>query len=146
MNNPTIYSIEYVTRGQCTIRPHERVEVSSSNFSGEWSSLEIAPNSGELSDSESTDQGGNKSHSTTVRFFIPGTSAEQKNELNDLSDYPHVYRITDGEGKQYIVGSDIFRAYLNYGEAISATAAGRKGYNCEIRCRSIAGPLSYSAS
>lgn len=145
MNNPTIFKIEYQGRTTVIIPVTSSEEVGSGCFSGQWTELEIAPGTASLSDNMN-DNGGNKSHTTQVNFFIAGISPEQKMELNDLSYNPAVYRVTDGEGKQYIVGSDQFRAHLTFGEEITASADGKKGYNCTIACKSRYGLLVYSDS
>jgi len=145
MNNPTIFKIEYQGRETVIIPVTSSEEVDSGCFSGEWIELDMAPGTGSLSDNQN-DESGNRSHTTQVNFFIAGISPEQKMELNELSSNPAVYRITDGEGKQYIVGTDQFRAKLSFGEEITASAAGKKGYNCSISCKSMYGLLIYSES
>lgn len=145
MNNPTIFKIEYMDRDDVSIPETISEEVGSELFSGTWVEMDMAPTTGELSDSLNTDDG-NKSHTTLLNFFVAGLSTEQKMELNILSAKPAVYRVTDGEGKQLIIGTDMFRAYLRFGEEISPTAAGRKGYNCTVQCKSRYGPLLYGDS
>lgn len=143
MNNPTIYKIEYQYRDTVNIDSTVSDEVGSECFSGVWNELDIAPTTGELADAQQNEKG-MIFHVTTVNFFIAGINTEQKLELNTLASNPAVYRITDGENKQYILGSEDFRAWLSFGEQISPTAEGRKGYNCSISCKSLHGPLVYN--
>jgi hypothetical protein len=145
MNNPTIFKIEYQGRETVIIPVTASDEVDSGCFSGAWNEIDMAPGTGYVSD-QPNNEGGNKSHTTSVQFFIAGISTEQKMELNELESDPAVYRLTDGEGKQYIVGSDQFRARLTFGEEISAAASGKKGYNCSISCKSPYGLLIYEES
>lgn len=142
MNNPTIFKIEYQGRETVIIPVTASDEIGPGCFSGEWIELDIAPGTASLSD-EMNNNGGNKSHTTQVNFFIAGLSPEQKMELNELSSNPAVYRITDGEGKQYVVGTDQYRAHLTFGEEITASADGKKGYICSITCKSRYGLLIY---
>ena len=141
MNNPTIYKIEYRDKSTVAILRTESLEVSDDNFSGAWEDLEFAPNTADLTNTLVRDSNGNDYNETTIRFFVPGTSVEQKSLLSSLAERSHVYRITDGEGKMYVVGTNSFRTRFTFGEVISATAAGKKGYDCVITCKSLYGPL-----
>ena len=143
MNNPTIFRIEYRDKSTVAILRTEQIEVSSENFSGAWEDLEFAPNSADMVNNMLKDSSGNDYNETTIRFFVPGTSVEQKTLLSSLAEKSHVYRVTDGEGNQYVVGSNSFRTKLTFGEIISPTAAGKKGYDCIIQSKSLYGPLVY---
>ena len=144
MNISGLITIEYTGTDDTAIDNWATTETDDTAFTGEWSELEFVPTTGGFSDTLKHDEAGNLYHETSLQFFVAEPSATQKAELNTLSQQHGVFRVTDPEEVQYIIGNQNRPAKLTYTEQVDPTYTGRRGYAVSVSCENLTGPLFYT--
>lgn len=72
---------------------------------------------------------------STLKFTIPKSTPETDTILLKYKGLPVVIRFTDGNGKKYVLGSNLIPAYLTNARSIPAEAPGLNAYFLEVNYR-----------
>jgi len=140
-NIPGIIKIEYTAKENVAINYYEIAACESANFTGTFTELEFVPTTAGLATVQNRDESGNLYFDSTLQFFVPSPDWEQKAELFELSKKRHVYRVTDPQGQQYIVGDQTIAARLTFTEQVDPTYTGRRGYAVTVTLTNKHGAL-----
>ena len=82
-------------------------------------------------------------HETHVKLKIPNINETITALLDCLLNRKAQFRITDGNGKQHLVGDDSFPARLSYTQGIDGSPGSWNGYQVTVNHKS---PCSYLIS
>lgn len=144
MNIPSIYKIEYLLPEDIALfdyDPGEVVDISA-HLSGTFTELPIS-GTASLSSSMNKYEAG-VLYEVESSFQKAGKDESVVGLLHNLSERDRIYRFTDVEGRQYLVGTKNNPAKLSFNEANDQEPTGFRGYNCSISWRSASGIIYLS--
>lgn len=139
-NIPSIYKIEYLSSDNLnnfSYLPGDTVDVYEYISSGSFTELFFHGNASLSSQSSRNDAG--------VLFEIKSSGqiaskdVDDLNTLNTLANANYVYRLTDVNGKQYLIGTNNNPAKITYREMNDSEPAGFRGYGFDISWQSTIG-------
>jgi len=144
MNIPSIYKIEYLLPEDIATfdyTPGDVIDISA-HVNGSFTELPISGTASLSSTMNKNDAG--VLYEVESSFQKAGKDESVNGLLHDLSERDHIYRLTDVEGKQYLVGTKNNPAKLSFNEANDQEPTGFRGYNCSISWKSVSGIIYLS--
>jgi hypothetical protein len=144
MNIPGLIKIEYIAKTAAIIASSKNVECEYDEFTGSFTEIEFVPTTGGFITQQVQQGRSNVAYETTLSFFVPNPTAAQKETLMTLSGPRYVYRVTDPQGQQYIIGDQNVAGRLSFSEQVDPTYTGQRGYAVTVSCKNIRGPLIYN--
>ncbi|MEF8984590.1 MAG: hypothetical protein V5A51_08355 [Bacteroidales bacterium] len=139
MNIPGIYKIEYILPGEIDAfdySPGDTIDISAYN-NGTFTEL-VFNETASLNSSMNKDEAGIL-YEISTSFRKAGKNSTNLNELVTLARRDHIYRMTDVNGKQYLIGTTNNPAKFQFEEVNDQDPTGYRGYNCSISWRSVNG-------
>jgi hypothetical protein len=105
-----------------------------------WSEIEFTAESAKL-DQGTKKENGNRVYIPRLQFKIAKNNPDAVEPIASLLRRKAIYRATDGNGVTYIIGTDEYKAPLEYSVVVAGNPGGFNGREVEINWRSPLQPL-----
>lgn len=140
MNIPGLIKIEEMDASSVSFPFFVSEEATSLNIFGSWTEVDFVPGTGGFVCEEKKPG----EFTTSLKFLIAGIDTATNNVVKELTQRYKVYRATDVQGTQFIIGSNHFKGRATSIMQNNAPFSGFRGYEIEVIVRSSHKPLLYT--
>lgn len=105
-----------------------------------WTEIAFTAESAKL-DQGTKKENGNRVYIPRLQFKIAKNNPDAVEPIASLLRRKAIYRATDGNGVTYIIGTDEYKAPLEYSVVVAGSPGGFNGREVEINWRSPLKPL-----